>query len=65
MSALTDKLNIDNADAYYAELIELIESRPEDKRPELMASLILLLSNAVADRAVLDEILNIARAMPE
>jgi len=54
-------LNIEDADAFYARLIDLIESVPEDQREQAMARLVLLLANAVGDRQILDAALETAR----
>ena len=64
-TGFSGRLNIADADAFYASLIETIEAVPEARREEAMGRLILLLANAVGDRAVLDRVLATVRSALE
>jgi hypothetical protein len=54
---LRTEANIDDADGFYAQLIELHQGLTPEQSQKLNAKLILLLANHIGDRAVLDEIL--------
>jgi Protein of unknown function (DUF2783) len=58
---LRTELGIDDPDGFYAELIALHEGLTPEQSDKINAKLILMLSNHVGDRKVLDEILNYLR----
>lgn len=61
MSKLTLTPNIDGADDFYAELLEIHEGLSKDQSDALNARLVLTLANHIGDREVLAEALRVAR----
>jgi len=60
MSDLTLTPNIDNADDFYADLLEAHEGLEKSDSEALNARLILILANHIGDRQVLNQALNAA-----
>ncbi len=60
MSDLTLTPNIDNADDFYADLLEAHEGLEKSDSEALNARLILILANHIGDRHVLNQALNAA-----
>ncbi|MCA0870733.1 DUF2783 domain-containing protein [Seohaeicola saemankumensis] len=60
MSDLTLTPNIDNADDFYADLLEAHEGLEKSDSEALNARLILILANHIGDRQVLSQALNAA-----
>lgn len=52
--------NIDNADDFYAELLDIHEGKSKDESDAINARLILILANQIGDRQVLSQALNAA-----
>ena len=61
MSALIDTPNIDDSDAFYAELLDAHDGLTETQTHALNAQLVMILANHIGDREVLREALALAR----
>lgn len=61
MATLNTKPNLQNADTFYAALIQIHDGLTDDKSAALNARLILLLSNHIGDAQVLDQVLKAAK----
>lgn len=57
MEKFKTELGIEDPDDFYARLIDLHEGLSTEDSQKLNAKMILMLSNHIGDRAVLDEIL--------
>lgn len=57
---LAKTLNIQDADDFYARLVDSVKDLPPEKALKVSAKLILLLANHVGDRRILDEAIEIA-----
>ena len=53
--------HIDDPDGYYDELVSAQRDMSDDQADRFLAKLVLILSNHVADRAVLREAIGVAR----
>ena len=60
MSTLNTEPNIANPDDFYAGLLAAHEGKSKDESDALNARLVLILSNHIGDRQVLDEALTLA-----
>lgn len=60
MSTLNTEPNIANPDDFYARLLAAHEGKSKDESDALNARLVLILSNHIGDRQVLDEALALA-----
>ena len=60
MSTLNTDPNIANPDDFYARLLAAHEGKSKDESDALNARLVLILSNHIGDRQVLDEALTLA-----
>ncbi|MFH1796981.1 MAG: DUF2783 domain-containing protein [Pseudomonadota bacterium] len=60
MSTLNTDPNIANPDDFYARLLAAHEGKSKDESDALNARLVLILSNHIGDRQVLDEALALA-----
>ncbi len=58
MEKFRTELGINDPDGFYARLIELHDGLSIEESQKLNAKMILMLSNHVGDRAVLDEVLD-------
>ena len=59
---LDTSINIEDADGFYARLIDLHEGLTAAESQKVNAKLILMLANHIGDRAVLDEALDYIQA---
>ncbi len=57
--------NVEDADGFYARLIELHQGLDAEESHKLNAKLVLMLANHIGDRAVLDEALEYLRRTRE
>ena len=58
MEKFRTELGIEDPDGFYARLIDLHEGLSIEESQKLNAKMILMLSNHIGDRSVLDEILD-------
>lgn len=61
MATLNTKPNLQNADTFYAALIQAHDGLTDDQSAALNARMILILSNHIGDAQVLDEVLKAAK----
>ena len=61
MSTLILKANIDRADDFYADLLEVHDGRSKEESDAYNARLILLLANHIGERAILSEAIAAAK----
>ena len=58
MEKFSTDLQIDDADGFYAKLIDLHEGLSTEQSQKLNAKLILMLANHIGDQEVLEEVLD-------
>jgi hypothetical protein len=62
MSTLILKANIDRADDFYADLLEVHDGRSKEESDAINARLILILANHIGEREILREAIKAATA---